>query len=134
MERQLCTLMSVWQQGYHNNVCHVVWMFWLTLGRSLHFFLVLLLLIFNIKFNCECYLMSYLCGKPKRGYGVFFRDICLYVVMTTSFLIFIILYWDKLLKIINNSCIFFILLYFIVDFKQLFTMFYSFNLNIETVF
>ena len=38
MERQLCTLMSVWQQGYHNNVCHVVWMFWLTLGRSLHFF------------------------------------------------------------------------------------------------
>ena len=48
MKRQLCTQMSIKQQGYHNNVCHVVWMFWLTFGRSLHFFLVLLLLTFNL--------------------------------------------------------------------------------------
>ena len=30
--------MSIWQHGYHNNLCHDVWMFWLILGRSLHFF------------------------------------------------------------------------------------------------
>ena len=33
---------------------------------------------------------------------VFFSDICLQVVMTKSFLIFIILYWEKLLKVINE--------------------------------
>ena len=31
------------------------------------FFLVLLLLTLNIIY-CECYLMTYLCGIPKRGY------------------------------------------------------------------
>ena len=39
MERQLCTQMSVRQQGYQNNACHVVWMFWLTFCRSLVLFL-----------------------------------------------------------------------------------------------
>ena len=38
MELQLCTQMSVWQQGYQNNIRHIVWMFWLTSGRSLHLF------------------------------------------------------------------------------------------------
>ena len=38
MERQLCTQMSVWQHEYYTNVCRVVWMFWLTLDKSLHFF------------------------------------------------------------------------------------------------
>ena len=50
-----------WQQGYHNNVCHVVLRFWLTLGRSLHYFLFLLLLNLNI-------LCSILCGTPNRCY------------------------------------------------------------------
>ena len=44
----MSSITSVWQQWYHNNVCHVVWMFRLTLGRSFHFFLVLLLLALNI--------------------------------------------------------------------------------------
>ena len=67
MERQLCTQMSVWQQGYHNNVCHVVWMFWLTLGRSLHFFLVLLLLTLNI--ICLLWMLPYDISlwKTKKG-------------------------------------------------------------------
>ena len=42
MERQLCTQMSVWQQGYPNNVCHAVRMFWLILCRSLHFYATLI--------------------------------------------------------------------------------------------
>ena len=48
MERQLCTLVPVWQQRFHNNFCHVVWMFWSTLSKSLHHSLVLLLLTLNI--------------------------------------------------------------------------------------
>ena len=42
---------QIWQQGYHNNVYHFVlklWLFWLTLGRSLHYFLVFLFLTLNI--------------------------------------------------------------------------------------
>ena len=39
---------QIWQQAHHNNVCHVVLRFWLTLDRSLHYFLVLLLLTLNI--------------------------------------------------------------------------------------
>ena len=61
MERQLCTQMSVWQQEYHNNVCHVVWKFWLTFCRSLHFFLGLLLLTLNI--ICLLWMLHF--GKPK---------------------------------------------------------------------
>ena len=38
----------IWQQEYQKNVCHVILRFWLTLGRSLHYFLVLLLLTLNI--------------------------------------------------------------------------------------
>ena len=44
----MSSVKSVWQQWYHNNICHVAWMFRLTLGRSFHFFLVLLLLALNI--------------------------------------------------------------------------------------
>ena len=49
MEQKPCTQMSVWQQGYHNNICHVAWMFWLTLGRSLPFFGAFIV-------DYECYL------------------------------------------------------------------------------
>ena len=93
MERQFCTQMSVWQQRYHNNVCHVIWMFWLTLDRSLHFFLVLFLLTlyyFNLIFNlilltlffCECYLMTYLCRNPNMGYicGSSCKTFCIYFI------------------------------------------------------
>ena len=38
------------QQGYHSNVCHVALRFWLTLGRSLHYFMVVLLLTLKILF------------------------------------------------------------------------------------
>ena len=41
-------LVQIWYQGYHNNICHVLLRFWLTLGRSLHYILVLLLLTLNI--------------------------------------------------------------------------------------
>ena len=44
----MSSVKSVWRQWYHNNVCHVAWTFRLTLGRSFHFFLVLLLLALNI--------------------------------------------------------------------------------------
>ena len=47
----------VWQHGYHNNVRHIVWIFWLTLGRSLHFFLVLLLLTLNM--ICLLWMLPY---------------------------------------------------------------------------
>ena len=40
---------QIWQQGYHNHVCFVVLKFWLTLGRSLHYVLVLLLLTLNVR-------------------------------------------------------------------------------------
>ena len=39
---------QIWQQGYHSNVCHVILRFWLVLGRSLHYFLIFLLLTLNI--------------------------------------------------------------------------------------
>ena len=39
---------QIWEQGYQNNVFNVVLRVWLTLTRSLHYFLVLLLLTFNI--------------------------------------------------------------------------------------
>ena len=69
MERQLCTQMSVWQQGYNNNVCHVVWMFWLTLGRSFVLFLCTFVVDFEYYlFIVGATLMTYLCGKPKRDY------------------------------------------------------------------
>ena len=84
--------MSVWQQGYHNDICHVVWMFWLTLGRSLHLFLVLLSLAINI--DCllrmlPYHVSSFLVSNSAND-KVFFKDICLYLAMTTIFLIFII--------------------------------------------
>ena len=34
---------QIWQHVYHSNVCHVVLKFWLTLGRSLYYFLLLTL-------------------------------------------------------------------------------------------
>ena len=69
MERQLCTQMSVWQKGYNNNVCHVVWMFWLTLGRSFALFLCTFIVDFEYHlFIVGATLMTYLCGKPKRDY------------------------------------------------------------------
>ena len=75
MERQLCTQMSVWQQGNHDNVCHVVWIFWLTLSRFLHFFLVLLLLILNnicllsvLPYDISLWKtkMGYICGSSCK--------------------------------------------------------------------
>ena len=89
-------------------------MFWLTLGRSLHFFLVLLLLNLNISIvnatlwhifveNQKGVIFMGVVAKqfPTMAMiNVFFRDICLQVVMATSFLIFIILYWENLLKFI----------------------------------
>ena len=39
---------QIWQQGYQNKICDIVLKFWLTLGRSLHYFLVLLSLTLNI--------------------------------------------------------------------------------------
>ena len=62
----LHTQMTVWQ-AYHNNVCHVVWMFWLTLGTSLHFFLVLLLTL-NIICLLQMLLYDISLWKTKRGY------------------------------------------------------------------
>ena len=55
MERQRCAhkCLVCWQQGYCNNVFHVVWMYWLTLCRSLHFFLVLLLLTYIYGSTCK---------------------------------------------------------------------------------
>ena len=49
----------------------------------------------------------------------------------TSFLIFIIIYWENLLKVLmrSNNRIFYILFYFIANFKQVFTMFKSFDLQ-----
>ena len=41
---------QIWQQEYHSNVCHVALRFWLTLGKSLHYFMVVLLLTLNILF------------------------------------------------------------------------------------
>ena len=40
----------IWQQGYHNNFCHVALRFWLTLGRPLYYFMVVLLLTLSILF------------------------------------------------------------------------------------
>ena len=53
------------------------------------------------------------------------RNICLKVVVTTSFLIFMNSYWENLLKVImrSNNGIFYVLFYFIANFKQVFTMF-----------
>ena len=67
MERQLCTQMSVLQKGYQNNVSHVVWVFWLSCCRSLHFFLVLLLLTLNI--ICLLWMLpdDILLWKTKKG-------------------------------------------------------------------
>ena len=67
MECQLCAQMSVWHQGYHNNVCHVVWMSCLTMDRSLHFFWYFYCWLWILFVHWECYLMTYLCGKPKWG-------------------------------------------------------------------
>ena len=39
---------QIWQQGHQSNFCHIVLKFWLTLGRPLHYFLVLLWLTLNI--------------------------------------------------------------------------------------
>ena len=101
-------------KGYQKNVCHVVFKFWLTWGRSLHYFLVLLLLTLNILYllwmSLNATLNAYLCGAPNRRYiygsccktlvsncangqpyGVFYEDICLLVVITTSVLILTIL-------------------------------------------
>ena len=41
---------QIWQQEYHSNVCLVALRFWLTLGKSLHYFMVVLLLTLNILF------------------------------------------------------------------------------------
>ena len=109
--------------GYNNNFCHVVLRLWLTLGRFLHYFLVLSLLTLNIlnllwmSLNATLW---FLCGTPNRRYiygscckalvyncandqpcGVFYPDICLKVIMTKSFLIFIILLQLPLGKLVQ---------------------------------
>ena len=67
MERQLCTQMSVWQQRYHNNVCHVVDVL-INFGQMFALFWYFYRWLWILFVYCECYLMIYLCGKPKRGY------------------------------------------------------------------
>ena len=62
---------QIWQQGYHNKVCHVVLRFYLTLGKSLYYFLVLIVdfeySLFVVNVN-KCYLMVCLCRTPNRRY------------------------------------------------------------------
>ena len=54
-----------------------------------------------------------------------FRDICLQVVMTTSFLYLLFYYGTTCSKSLmrSNNRIFYILFYFIANFKQVFKMF-----------
>ena len=63
---------QIWQQGYHNNACHVAFSFSLTWGRSLYYFLVLLLLTLNILcllwMSLNATLNVYLWGIPSRRY------------------------------------------------------------------
>ena len=128
MEWQLCTQTSVWQQGYHSNVCHFIWMFWLTLDRSLHFFLVLVLFtltlfIVNVSLwhifveNQKGIIFIGVVAKQFPTVPViklFFRDIWLYI-MTASFLIFSIFRntCSKSVVMRSKNCIFYILFYLI---------------------
>ena len=142
MERQLCTLVSVLQQGHHNNICIVLWMFWLTLGRSLHFFLVLLLLTLNI--ICLLWVLPFDISLRKTKKGLYwweelqsisfqqcqrlrcFSEIFVYKLLWQPHFQFVLFYiWKTCSKSLmkSNSCIFYILLYLIANFKQVFTMF-----------
>ena len=137
--------MSVWQQGNNNNFCHVVWMFWLTLCRSLHFFLALLLLSLNI--ICLLWMLPYdiFSCKTKKGlylweqlqnisfqqsewfalWSVLQRYLSISCYDDVSFIFFLFYIAKTCSKWLmwSNNRIFYILFYFIANFNQVFTMF-----------
>ena len=63
---------QIWQQGYHNNVCHGHFEVMVNFGQVFELFLGVSfadfeysLFIWNV---IKCYLMAYLCGTPNGCY------------------------------------------------------------------
>ena len=97
---------QIWQQGYHNNVYHFVlklWLFWLTLGRSLHYFLVFL--FFNSEYSLfivnviKCYFLAYLCKNIK--YALYLRELLQYINLQLRQWLAV---WGNLPRYLSISC------------------------------
>ena len=112
---------QTWQQGYHNNVWHIVLRFRLSLGRSLHFLLVFLLSTLNIfcllrmSLNANLYLWELLqnislqpCqASSMRCSSQIFVCKLLWQCHFWFLLFYCSSHWENLLNVINETILFF---------------------------
>ena len=130
---------QIWKQGYHNNVCHFVLRFWLTLYWSLHYFLV-----FSLNATLWHIFVEHQIGIIFKGvvtiiklqmyqwlalWGVLHRYLsinCYEDDVIFNFYYFIALpigkTWLMSLMRFNNRIVY-ILFSFMAEFKQVFTIF-----------